>query len=107
MWQQVRLHHDPFSGIFAWREADVMVGKRSEAKHTPAIEVSGEFFNVLGIAPWQGRLIEPQDESSCELSRVVASYAYWKSEMGGEPITPDTTIMVEGRPVQVLGVTPP
>ncbi len=107
MWQEVRRHHDPFSGIFAWREADVMVGKVSEAKHTPAIEVSGEFFNVLGVAPWQGRLIEPQDESACELSKVVVSYPFWKSQMGGQPITANTTIQAEGRSVQVLGVTPP
>jgi predicted permease len=107
MWQEVRRHHDPFSGVLAWREADMLAGKLSDPKHIHGLEVSGEFFNVLGIAPWQGRLIEPQDESSCELSRVVASYAYWKSQMAGQPITPDTTIMVEGRSVQVLGVTPP
>ena len=71
------------------------------------LEVSGEFFNVLGVAPLQGRLIEPQDESSCELSKVVVSYPYWKSQMGGEPITANTTIQAEGRSVQVLGVTPP
>jgi predicted permease len=107
MWQEVRRHHDPFSGILAWRPADMLAGRLSDPKHIHGLEVSGEFFNVLGVAPWQGRLIEPQDESSCELSRVVASYAYWKSQMGGQPITPNTTIMVEGRSVQVLGVTPP
>ena len=100
MWQEVRRHHDPFSGIFAWREADVLVGKVTEAKHVNGLEVSGEFFNVLGVAPLQGRLIEPQDESSCELSKVVVSYPYWKSEMGGEAITANTTIQAEGRSVQ-------
>ncbi len=107
MWQEVRRHHDPFSGVFAWRTADVMVGKLSDAKRVHGLEVSGEFFNVLGIAPWQGRLIEPQDESSCQPSKAVASYSYWKSQMGGEPITPNTTILAEGRTIQVLGVTPP
>jgi predicted permease len=107
MWQEVRRHHDPFSGIFAWRQADVLVGKVSEARHANGLEVSGEFFNVLGVAPLQGRLIEPEDESSCDLSKVVVSYPYWKSEMGGEPITPNTTILAEGRAVQVLGVASP
>jgi predicted permease len=107
MWQEVRRHHDPFSGIFAWHEADIRIGRLSDGKHVPGLEVSGEFFNVLGIPPWQGRLIEPQDEAGCEPSKVVASYSYWKSQMGGEPITPNTTILVEGRSVQVLGVTPP
>jgi predicted permease len=107
MWQEVRRHHDPFSDVMAWRQSDVLVGKMSDAKRAHGLEVSGSFFNVLGVAPWQGRLIEPQDEGACELSKVVASYAFWKSQMGGEPITPNTTIAVEGRTVQVLGVTPP
>jgi predicted permease len=108
MWQEVRRHHDPFSGVFAWHEADVIVGRFNYGKHFQGIEVSGEFFNVLGIPPWQGRLIEPQDEAGCGLpSKVVASYSFWKTQMGGQPITPNTTILVEGRSVQVLGVTPP
>lgn len=70
MWQEIRRHHEPFSGVFAWRTSDMMLGKRSDAVRIQGLEVSGEFFNVLGITPWQGRLIEPQDESSCELSKV-------------------------------------
>ena len=107
MWQEVRRSHDPFSGIFAWRTNDVLIGKLSDAKQVSGIEVSGEFFNVLGVAPWRGRLIQPQDEASCEISRVVVSYPYWKTAMGGQPITPTSAITVEGRSVQVLGVTPP
>jgi predicted permease len=107
MWQEIRQHHDAFSGVFAWRSADMLVGKRTEAKHVNGLEVSGEFFNVLGVSPWQGRLIEPQDEADCTLSKVVVSYPYWKSEMSGVPITPNSTMMVEGHSVQVLGVTPP
>lgn len=107
MWQEIRRHHDPLPGIFAWRTADVLVGKLSEPKHVHGLEVSGEFFNVLGIVPWQGRLIEPQDEAACQLNKAVASYSYWKAEMGGDAITPNSTIIVEGRAIQILGVTPP
>jgi predicted permease len=107
MWQEVKEHHDPFSGIFAWRSSDVQVGVPNQARRVSGIEVSGDFFNVLGIAPLQGRLIEPQDETGCTITRVVASYSYWKSQMAGEPITANTTIIAEGKSVQVLGVTPP
>src|ERR1700678_282576 len=107
MWQEVRRHHDPLTGVFAWRSADMIVGRPREGKRIHGVEVSGEFFNVLGVLPWQGRLIEPQDEAGCDLSKVVASYPYWRAQMGGQPITPNTTIVVEGHAVQVLGVTPP
>jgi predicted permease len=107
MWQEVKDHHDPLSGIFAWRTNDVRVGKPAESRRVRGLEVSGDFFSVLGVAPWQGRLIEPQDVGECRLTKVVASYSYWKSQMGGEPITANTTIAAEGRAVQVLGVAPP
>jgi predicted permease len=107
MWQEVKDHHDPFTGIIAFRTDDMLMGKPSDPRHVYGLEVSGNFFNVLGIAPWQGRLIEPQDEVGCELTKAVASYGFWKSEMGGAPITANSTLMIEGKTVQVLGVTPP
>ncbi|HEY2472943.1 MAG TPA: ABC transporter permease [Terracidiphilus sp.] len=104
MWQEVKEHHDPFSGIFAWRTGDVQVGTPNDSHSVSGLEVSGDFFNVLGVVPQQGRLIEPQDE--CQF-RAVASYSFWQSQMGGEPITAKTTIAADGKSVQILGVTPP
>ena len=107
MWQEVKDHHDPFSGVFAWRMNDLLVGTPSESRRVNGLEVSGGFFSTLGVTPWQGRLIEAQDDSICQLTKVVASYGFWKSQMGGVPITANTTMVVEGKTVQVLGVTPP
>lgn len=99
MWREVREHHDPFSGIFAWSTNNsVHVGPPGQSNVVNGLEVSGEFFNVLGVTPVQGRLIGPQDEAECQTSGAVASYSFWKSQMGGEPITPNTTIIVEGLP---------
>jgi predicted permease len=107
MWEEVRRSHEPFSGIFAWRSTGVLEGRMTDAKRIHGLEVSGEFFNILGVAPWQGRLIEPQDEGVCEVSKVVVSYPYWKSHLGGQPITGGTTVMIDDHVAQVLGVTPP
>ena len=104
MWQEVKQHHDPLSGIFAWRSSPVQLGSPDQSRRVSGLEVSGDFFSVLGIVPVQGRLIEPQDE--CQFKAVV-SYSFWQSQMSGEPITAATTIQAEGRSVQVLGVTPP
>jgi len=107
MWQVVKEHHDPFSGIFAWRTDVANVGAPGESHRVSLLEVGGDFFRTLGIAPVQGRILEPEDEAGCKLTKVVASYAFWKSEMGGEPITENTRILVDNTSVQVLGVTPP
>jgi len=107
MWLEVKGHHEPFSGILAWRADEVLVGNPSDSRKVNGLEVSGSFFDTLGVVPWQGRLIEPQDETGCQITKVVASYAFWKSQMGGSPITPNTTIVIQGKTVEVLGVTPP
>ena len=107
MWQEVRAHHEPLSGIFAWATGGALVGPPGQTYQVNGLAVTGEFFNVLGIAPVEGRLIEPQDEGTCQVTGVVVSYPFWKSHMGGEPITPKSTIIAQGQPMQVLGVTSP
>ncbi len=108
MWQEIRRHHDPFSGVLAWRTSGMLFGRPSDGIQINGLEVSGDFFSILGIPPWQGRLIQPQDEVSCATPKVVvASYAFWQSHMGGQPITSNTTVLANGATAQVLGVTPP
>jgi hypothetical protein len=43
MWQEVKEHHDPFSGIFAWRTGDVQVGNPNQSRRVNGLEVSGDF----------------------------------------------------------------
>jgi predicted permease len=107
MWQEVKEHHDPLSGIFAWATGGAIVGPPGQSHPVNGLAVTGEFFNVLGVTPVQGRLIEPQDEGGCQVRGVVVSYPFWKSQMGGEPITSKSTIIAQGQPMQVLGVTRP
>lgn len=86
MWREIKEHHDPLSGIFAWGAGLALLGPTGQSCQANALEVSGEFFNVLGVTPVQGRLIEPQDEAACQQSGVVVSHPFWKSHRGGEPM---------------------
>src|SRR2546430_1215138 len=69
--------------------------------------VTGEFFRVLGVQPWRGRLILPEDEGgACPPSKAVVSYAYWQGEMGGRDIGAGSTLMINDGLKEVVGVTP-
>jgi predicted permease len=108
VWQEIRQHHDPFSGVFAWRNRDRLFGHPSDARRIHGLDVSGEFFGVLGIRPWQGRLLLPEDHTTdCKTSRVVVSYPFWRAQMGGRVLAANTTLLVDGDLVEVVGVTPP
>src|SRR5438477_6845319 len=56
IWREIQAHHEPFSGVFAWSRQEARVGQGSDSHVVKALDVSGEFFHVLGLRPWRGRL---------------------------------------------------
>jgi predicted permease len=118
IWQEIEKRHEPFSGVFASETEDLRVGRGSESRRASGILVSGEFFRVLGVQPWRGRLILPEDEGACPASKAVVSYSYWQGQMGGREIgagpppvgsgpQAGATLVVDGELMEVVGVTPP
>ena len=107
IWELIRGKQRAFSGTFAWGAYDRYVGRGSQTRHFHALRVSGDFFGVLGVRPYRGRLVGPQDEGACPDSAAVASYAYWQSELGGRDIASGIQIFADGELVQIVGVTPP
>ena len=110
LWQEIREHHEPFSAVFAWSWSarNVRAGQWSDLRRANGLYVSGEFFRVLGVRPWRGRLILPEDEGgACPSSKAVVSYSYWQGQMGARDIGAGTTLMINGDLNEVVGVTPP
>jgi predicted permease len=69
--------------------------------------VSGNFFNVLGVRPLAGRLIEPADDETVGGGPVaVISDAYWESRFSRDPSVIGRSIRFNGVNLTVVGVTP-
>src|SRR5256885_3900977 len=68
--------------------------------------VSGNFFSTLGVAPFAGRLIAPQDDSAGAQPTVVMSYRAWQ-RYGFDRSLPGSTLIVNGVSMTMAGVTPP
>jgi hypothetical protein len=83
IWQELRVRQQAFSEMFAWSTDRMNAGEGDHLRYVRAIWVSGNFFRVLGIRPWRGRLISPEDEGPCPSSVAVVSYAFWQNAMGG------------------------
>jgi predicted permease len=70
--------------------------------------VSGNFFQGLGVHPFLGRMLLPSDERFPDDAwPVVASYAFWHRELGGNPAAIGQIMTVNGAPAVLVGVTPP
>jgi predicted permease len=107
IWEEIRREHPAFSGVFSWSAGQVRVGRGSGLQRAASLWVSGEFFQVLGIQPWRGRAIVPADEVACPSSVAMVSHGYWQRAMGGRELGAGATLVVDGEPKEVVGVTPP
>ena len=66
--------------------------------------VSGDFFNTLGVQPQLGRLFSAADDQrGCALQGAVISYGYWQKEFGGKDSAIGSKLILEGKPVEVIG----
>jgi len=111
LWQEVERSHEPLSGVFAWHSSfqNIQTGlTANDFRPVRSLNVSRDFFNVLGVAPFAGRLIGPEDAAAaCTTTNAVVSYSWWQSQMGGRPITSAESVLLDGVQYHIVGVTPP
>jgi predicted permease len=70
--------------------------------------VSGNFFSVLGVQPFVGRLLSDADDRPKSAERVVViSHGFWQRRFGSDASVLGKTITFFDVPVTVVGVTPP
>jgi putative ABC transport system permease protein len=107
LWQQVRQQQKAFSSIAAWSgdQANLATGGEMDIAHD--IWVSGDFFTVLGVSPFLGRLISSSDDQPGCAGGVDLSYAFWQRRYGGAPSAIGKTLTLNGHPFPIVGVTPP
>ena len=108
LWEQIRLHQQVFSNVFAWAESGSgSLGEGSQERHAHGLWVSGDSFTTLGISPLRGRFFSAQDDRpGCGLPGAVISYALWQSEFGGRDSAIGSRLIIDGRSTEVIGVTP-
>jgi predicted permease len=107
LWRIIREQQQAFSGVFAWSANQRFIGRGSEMRPFNALWVSGNFFQVLGVKPWRGRLLTPEDEGPCPETRVVASFSYWQRQLGGRDLNSGIKLVANNDLVEIIGVTPP
>jgi putative ABC transport system permease protein len=108
--EQLRAHDlsDLFTGTFAWSSGELNTASGGVPKTVDAIWASGDMFDVLGLHPVLGRLIEPPDDvKGCGSPPAVISYAYWQRAFAGSPSVLQQTVRLEGHLFDIVGVTPP
>ncbi len=108
MYRDLRDRNDVFSGMIARGGVSLNVSYGDQNERVSAELVSGNFFEVLGVRPWAGRLLTQDDDRIPGAHPVaVISYAFWERRFGKDQSIIGRTILANEHPVTVLGVTPP
>jgi len=66
--------------------------------------VTGNYFDVMGLAPVVGRLFDNRDDGPGAARAMVLTQAYWLRRFGGERDIVGTTIDLDGAPSLIVGV---
>jgi hypothetical protein len=108
MYQDLRDRNDVFSGVITRGGAQMNVSYADQNERVRGELVSGNFFEVLGVRPWAGRLFTQDDDRTPGAHPVaVLSYHFWDRRFAKDPNIIGKTILVNEHPLTVVGVTPP
>ncbi len=108
MYRDLRDQNSVFSGLIATDKVNLGVQWHNQPELVDAELVSGNYFDVLGVQPAVGRLLVASDDVVVDANPVaVLSFSYWKRRFGSDPSVVNQSILINGRPFTVLGVSPP
>jgi predicted permease len=69
--------------------------------------VTSNHFEMLGVGPFLGRMLQPGDDSAGADRVVVLSYAMWRRDFGGDGGVVGRPLRMRGLDYTIVGVAPP
>ncbi|HUL71864.1 MAG TPA: ABC transporter permease [Vicinamibacterales bacterium] len=104
---EIRDRNRSFDGLAAFDVELVALDTGDNPTRAWDYEVTGNYFDMLGIQPHLGRLFHASDEHGpASAPYVVLSYAYWSSHFLGDPGAVGRTIHLNKQPFTIVGVAP-
>lgn len=96
-----------FTELAAFDNDSFALTGNGPAEQIPTAEVTGGFFEVLGLQPLLGRPITTDDDPMGGRDVVVLSHAIWTRRFGADPGIIGRLLTVDGVSREVIGVMPP
>ena len=106
MYKDFRDRNEVFTGVLARFPLAMTAVWRGASERANGELVSGNYFDLLGVQPALGRVLNEADDRTPGAHAVaVLSYGYWQRRFGGDPGVLNQTISVNGHPLSIVGVT--
>ncbi len=106
MYTDIRDRNQVFSGMFARYEQSLSFSSEGKTERISGELVSGNYFPVLGVGSAAGRVFGPSDDLLQGGHPIaVISYDFWQSHFGGDRNAVGRRILVNGYPLEIVGVS--
>ena len=83
-----------------------MVGL-GEPREVRAGVVGGSYFDVMGLHPVLGRLLDMRDDGPSAAGAMVLTYRFWSTQLKSDPTVLGKTVRLGSRTATVVGVLQP
>jgi predicted permease len=107
-YEDYRDQSEVFSGLAGYFGLGLQWTRNGETQGLPATMASANYFDVLGIKAFRGRLFTADEDRQLGAGTVaVVSHSLWAREFGSDPNLIGQTLTLNGMPFTVIGITPP
>ena len=104
--KELRRSNQVFSEMAAIRERNFNLTDGGEPQRLYGARVSANLFSLLGVQPALGRAFLPEEDAPGRERVVVISHNLWTTRFGADPGILNRTLLLDGQPHLVVGVTP-
>ena len=99
---------DVFTGLAAYGIQQFRLGDANEVEQVWGEVVSSNYFDVLGVRPYQGRMFVDADDRAPGASAVaVLSHGLWQRRFHSDPNLVGKAVTIDNRKLTVVGIAPP
>jgi putative ABC transport system permease protein len=87
-----------------WETGSATVTGLAEPEQVPELDVTDAVLPLMRVQPMLGRTFSRTDDLPGSPETVILSFGYWKARLGGDASVIGRSMMIDGRPMQVIGV---
>jgi predicted permease len=111
LYERLKANAPEFEDVAAFQAGNWMLSVRRQGetagRPVRGEYVTGNYFSMLGVRPFGGRLFGPDDDQAGAPPVAVISYRIWQATYGGDPKVVGSTFVVEDHAFTVIGISPP
>ncbi len=106
-YKDFRDRNEVLSGLLAYRFSPMSLSRNGRNEKVWGYQVSGNYFDVLGVKPVLGRMFLPEEDNT-RLTHPVAviSHSLWQTRFGGDRSIVDSELLINGKKFKIIGVAP-